>query len=135
MGPQGIQGAQGPQGISGATGPQGPAGPTGATGPQGPSWSITSSNFATSGNLNIVTTAPQTVVSLQKVWLAGGNNFGPSGIGYSLDTISNDHIDKRTNNTIRARFTNLGEFYWGALTTPYLGDMIGVTSSAAMPKQ
>ncbi|MBK8686141.1 MAG: hypothetical protein IPN26_14850 [Bacteroidetes bacterium] len=60
---------------------------------------------------------PQTVVSLQRVWLAGGNNFSTSGTGYSFGTISNDHIDVRTNNVIRGRFTNLGEFYWGALAT------------------
>jgi hypothetical protein len=132
-GPIGATGATGPQGPIGLTGATGPTGATGATGPQGPSWSITSANFANSGNLNIVTTAPQTVVSLQRVWLAGGNNFSTSGIGYSFGTISNDHIDIRTNNVIRGRFTNLGELYWGALTTPYLGDMIGVTSNAAMP--
>ena len=132
-GPIGATGATGPQGPIGLTGATGPTGATGATGPQGPSWSITSANFANSGNLNIVTTAPQTVVSLQRVWLAGGNNFSTSGIGYSFGTISNDHIDIRTNNVIRGRFTNLGELYWGALATPYLGDMIGVTSNAAMP--
>jgi hypothetical protein len=133
QGPIGLTGATGPQGPIGLTGATGPTGATGATGPQGPSWSITSANFANSGNLNIVTTAPQTVVSLQRVWLAGGNNFSTSGIGYSFGTISNDHIDIRTNNVIRGRFTNLGELYWGALATPYLGDMIGVTSNAAMP--
>jgi serine protease inhibitor len=43
-------------------------------------------------------------------WIVGGNNFGTTGANYKLGTISNDHVDFITNNIVRGRLSNLGEF-------------------------
>ncbi|MFN5030597.1 MAG: tail fiber domain-containing protein [Flavobacteriia bacterium] len=107
QGPIGLTGAQGPIGLTGATGPAGP------TGPQGPTWTITSDNFTAAGNLEIVTTYPQTVNSTNQAWLVGGNNFGTTATAYKLGTLSNDHVDFYTNNSARGRAVNTGEFIWG----------------------
>jgi hypothetical protein len=98
---------------------KGATGATGATGPQGPTWTITSDNFSAAGNLQIVTTYPQTVTSSNQAWLVGGNNFGTSATAYKLGTISNDHVDLLSNNTVRGRIVNTGEFIYG--NTAFVG--------------
>ena len=115
----GVDGAAGPQGPIGLTGATGPAGPAGPTGPQGPTWTITSDNFTAAGNLQIVTTYPQTVNSTNQAWLVGGNNFGTSATAYNFGTISNDHVDLLSNNTARGRIVNTGEFIYG--NTAFVG--------------
>jgi hypothetical protein len=147
-GPQGPIGLTGPAGATGATGPQGPigltgpAGATGATGPQGPigltgpagpTWTITSDNFTSAGNLQIITTAPQTVTSTNQAWLVGGNNFGTSGLPYKFGTISNDHVDLISNNLVRGRLSNLGEFFIGTTNTTLAGDLMNGVSNATFP--
>lgn len=88
----------------------------------GSTWNITSNNFTSAGNLQIITTAPQTVNSTNQAWLVGGNNFGTNGLPYKLGTISNDHVDFISNNTSRGRMLNTGELIWGA--TAFSGSSI-----------
>jgi len=138
-GPAGVAGAVGPQGPIGLTGPAGaagavgPQGPIGLTGPAGPTWTLTSDNFTAAGNLQIVTTLPQTVTSTNQAWLVGGNNFGTAALSYRLGTISNDHIDFVSNNLVRGRLSNLGEFFIGTTATALPGDLMNGVSNAAFP--
>lgn len=63
-------------------------------------------------------------------WIVGGNNFGTTGANYNLGTISNDHVDFITNNIVRGRLSNLGEFFIGTTATAAPGDlMIGVSNT------
>jgi hypothetical protein len=132
-GATGATGAQGPIGLTGATGPQGPIGLTGPAGPAGPTWTITSDNFTPAGNLQIITTAPQTVTSTNQAWLVGGNNFGTTALPYKLGTISNDHVDLISNNLVRGRLSNLGEFFIGTTTTALPGDLMNGVGNATFP--
>jgi hypothetical protein len=135
-GATGAAGTQGIQGVAGATGPagaQGLTGPTGASGPAGPAGtatSIISDNFQTDGTLSIVTSVPQTVNSTNKAFLQGGNtSISDLGIG----TNSNYSIDFRTNNLVRGRISNLGEFFIGATSTVMAGDLMNGVSNATFP--
>jgi len=142
QGPIGSTGATGATGPIGLTGPAGPAGSNGSTGPQGqigftgpagPTWQITSDNFTPAGNLQIVTTLPQTVTSTNQAWLVGGNNFGTVAQPYKLGTISNDHVEFTSNNVARGRMLNTGELIWGGTTfiAPSLaGDVVTAYKSA-----
>ena len=138
-GPQGPIGLTGPAGATGAIGAQGPigltgpTGATGATGPAGPTWTLTSDNFTAAGNLQIVTTLPQTVTSTNQAWLVGGNNFGTVAQPYRLGTISNDHVDLVSNNLVRGRLSNLGEFFIGTTATALPGDLMNGVSNATFP--
>jgi len=78
--------------------------------------------------------------SFSPVWIANGTISNTWGIqGNSLlstgtfGTTSNDHIDLITNNTLRGRLTNVGEFFIGTTNTAILGDMMGVVSNATFP--
>lgn len=66
-------------------------------------------------------------------WLVGGNNFGTSSVAYNFGTISNDHFDFITNNTVRGRVSNLGEFFIGTTNTALLGDLMNGVSNATFP--
>ncbi|NBV09338.1 MAG: hypothetical protein EBS09_09585 [Flavobacteriia bacterium] len=131
-GSTGATGAQGPIGLTGPAGATGPAGPTGATGAQGPSWSISSNNFSTDGTFSTVTTAPQTVNSSVKALLVGGNT---SISNLTAGTLSNYSFDIYANNSLRARFANTGEIFFGASSAQanFTGDLVGGVSSAALP--
>ena len=147
-GAQGPLGAQGPIGLTGFTGAQGPIGltgltgsvgatgaqgPIGLTGAAGPTWSLTSNNFTAAGNLQIVTTLPQTVTSTNQAWLVGGNNFATVGQPYRLGTISNDHVDLISNNLVRGRLSNLGELFIGTTNTILAGDLMNGVSNVTFP--
>jgi hypothetical protein len=129
-GAQGIQGLTGATGPAGAQGPQGLTGATGATGAAGTATSITSDNFLTDGTLSIVTSVPQTVNSINKSLLIGGNT---SASDLSFGTNNNYSIDFRTNNLVRGRISNLGEFFIGATSTVMAGDLMNGVSNATFP--
>ncbi|MCA6361799.1 MAG: collagen-like protein [Bacteroidetes bacterium] len=132
-GATGATGAAGANGATGATGVAGPAGAngaTGATGATGPSWTITSDNFNANGTLSIVTTIPSTITSSNAAWLVGGNQLAATG---NLGTTSNNHIDLISNNLVRGRLSNLGEFFIGTTNTVIAGDLMNGVSNAAFP--
>ena len=61
-------------------------------------------------------------------WLVGGNTLGATG---NLGTISNNHVDLITNNIVRGRLSNLGEFFIGTTNTVIAGDLCNAVSNAA----
>lgn len=63
-------------------------------------------------------------------WSTLGNNLLATG---RLGTNSNTHIDLATNNTVRGRLTNLGEFFIGATNTTIPGDLMGAVGNATFP--
>jgi hypothetical protein len=133
QGPLGAQGPIGLTGLTGSVGATGAQGPIGLTGAAGPTWSLTSNNFTAAGNLQIVTTLPQTVTSTNQAWLAGGNNFATVGQPYRLGTISNDHVDLISNNLVRGRLSNLGELFIGTTNTILAGDLMNGVSNVTFP--
>lgn len=68
--------------------------------------------------------------SANNTWATGGNQLSATG---NFGTTSNNHIDIVTNNIVRGRFTNLGEFFIGATNTAITGDLFGSVSNAAFP--
>ena len=65
-------------------------------------------------------------------WTVGGNTF-TGGSSYILGTISNDHVDLFSNNLVRGRLSNLGEFFIGTTATAMPGDLMNSVGSAAFP--
>lgn len=65
-----------------------------------------------------------------EAWKPGGNSLFTTG---SLGTISNNHVDLITNNIVRGRLTNLGEFVIGATNTTVVGDLMAAVSNATFP--
>ncbi|MEI2738101.1 MAG: hypothetical protein V9F01_04900 [Chitinophagaceae bacterium] len=63
-------------------------------------------------------------------WNIAGNSLLATG---RLGTNSNNHVDLATNNTVRGRLTNLGEFFIGATNTVVTGDLMGAVSNATFP--
>jgi hypothetical protein len=63
-------------------------------------------------------------------WTIFGNSLLASG---TLGTTSNNHIDLMTNNTIRGRLSNQGEFFIGTTNTTIPGDLMSVVSNTAYP--
>jgi hypothetical protein len=63
-------------------------------------------------------------------WKSGGNMLTATG---SLGTLSNNHVDLITNNLVRGRLTNLGEFFIGATNTVIPGDLVGGVSNSTFP--
>ena len=108
QGIQGLTGAQGIQGLQGIQGIQGSTGIQGITGPTGPTWTITSDNFNTAGQLQIVTTLPSTITSTNSAWLTTGNT-GTTAPGNFIGTIDNNPWCIKTNSIERMRVLNTGE--------------------------
>jgi hypothetical protein len=134
-GANGSDGATGPQGPAGATGVAGPAGATGATGPAGPTWTITTDNFNTDGTLAIVTSIPSTITSTNAAWICSPTTAGTNattGLRY-LGTSTNQHMDLVSNNIVRGRLSNLGEFFIGTTTTALAGDLVNGVSNVTFP--
>ncbi len=135
-GPAGPQGPIGLTGATGATGPAGPQGPigltgdTGATGPAGPTWSINSLTYNANGTLSIATSQPSTISTAGSAWLVGGNTLANTG---NLGTVSNNHVDLMSNNIVRGRLSNLGEFFIGTTNTTLAGDLLNGVSNATFP--
>jgi hypothetical protein len=63
-------------------------------------------------------------------WLVGGNSLAATG---SLGTISNNHVDLITNNVVRGRLSNLGEFFIGTTNTVLAGDLMNGVGNATFP--
>jgi hypothetical protein len=55
-----------------------------------------------------------------------------SAVGY-LGTSTNQSMDLVTNNVVRGRLSNAGEFTFGATTTATVGDLMGAVSNASFP--
>lgn len=63
-------------------------------------------------------------------WLVGGNTLaGTSNLG----SISNHHVDLITNNVVRGRLSNLGEFFIGTTNTVIAGDLMNGVSNVTFP--
>ncbi len=135
-GATGATGPAGPTGLTGVTGSTGPAGPTGltgatgATGATGPTWSISSLAFNSSGTISVATSQPATVTTVGSSWLVGGNAL--SAIG-NFGTTTNNHIDLISNNIVRGRLSNLGEFFIGTTNTSLPGDLMNGVGNATFP--
>lgn len=135
QGPTGVAGAtgaQGPTGNTGAAGPTGAAGAAGATGPTGPTWTLTTPTFNANGTLTVNGTAGSggPVTTTTQAWLVGGNSLAATG---ALGTISNNHVDLISNNIVRGRLSNLGEFFIGTTNTTLAGDLMNAVSNATFP--
>lgn len=63
-------------------------------------------------------------------WSVGGNSLLATG---NFGTTSNNHIDLMTNNIVRGRLSNLGEFLIGTTNTTIPGDLMGVVGNATFP--
>ena len=129
-GADGIDGAPGVNGINGADGVDGINGIDGATGATGPNWSINSMTYNPNGTLTVNTSQPAAVSTTGSAWLIGGNALTGTG---NLGTTSNNHIDLISNNIVRGRLSNLGEFFIGTTNTTLAGDLVNGVSNAVFP--
>jgi len=139
-GPSGATGATGltgPAGATGLTGPAGPAGATGATGPAGPTWTLTTPTVNPTGTLTINATSGSgaPVSTLGQYWIAAPNTAGTNALTATgfLGTSTNQHMDLVSNNLVRGRLSNLGEFFIGTTTTALAGDLMNGVSNATFP--
>jgi hypothetical protein len=62
--------------------------------------------------------------------LVGGNTLANTG---NLGTVSNNHVDLMSNNIVRGRLSNLGEFFIGTTNTTLAGDLLNGVSNATFP--
>jgi hypothetical protein len=60
----------------------------------------------------------------------GGNTLAATG---AFGTISNNHVDLISNNLVRGRLSNLGEFFIGTTNTTLPGDLMNGVSNATFP--
>jgi YD repeat-containing protein len=97
-----------------------------------PSGANTAVTYNANGSLSVIDGAG-TQTSAGRAWLAGGNHFGTTGSAYNFGTISNDHVNLATNNTVQGRLTSSGEFFIGATSAPVPGDRSSFVSSATSP--
>jgi hypothetical protein len=76
--------------------------------------------------------APSWVASgaANNTWATLGNSLLATG---TLGTTSNNHIDLMTNNIVRGRLTNLGEFFIGTTNTAIAGDLMSAVSNTTFP--
>lgn len=63
-------------------------------------------------------------------WLVGGNAITATG---NFGTTTNQHVDFISNNVVRGRLSNLGEFFIGTTNTVITGDLMNGVSNAAFP--
>jgi hypothetical protein len=136
-GPQGPIGLTGPTGVTGPQGPIGLTGPTGATGLTGPTWNLTTPTVNPTGTLTINATAGSgaPVTTLGQYWIAASNTAGTNTLtarGF-LGTSTNQHMDLVSNNIVRGRLSNLGEFFIGTTNTTLTGDLMNGVSNAVFP--
>lgn len=122
-------GPAGPAGPQGVAGPQGPQGPQGPAGTNGNSWTLSTPSFNTSGQLVVNGTLGSggPVTTSSAAWLTGGNALTATG---SLGTSSNNHLDLVTNGLARGRFTNGGQFVYGATTPPFANELASFVANA-----
>ena len=133
-GPTGLTGATGPAGANGATGP---TGANGATGPTGPTWTLTTPTVNASGTLTVNGTAGSggPVTTVGQFWIAAPNTAGTNALTATgfLGTSTNQHMDLVSNNIVRGRLSNLGEFFIGTTVTALPGDLVNGVSNATFP--
>ncbi|HRD08585.1 MAG TPA: hypothetical protein PK037_13485, partial [Saprospiraceae bacterium] len=63
-------------------------------------------------------------------WAIGGNTLNATG---AFGSKSNNHVDFLSNNVVRGRLTNLGEFFVGATNTTIAGDLLGAVGNSTFP--
>ena len=133
----GPAGPQGPIGLSGPAGPQGPIGLTGPAGPTGTSWTLVTPTVNPTGTLTVNGTAGSggPVTTLGQYWIAAPNTAGTNALTATgfLGTSTNQHMDLVSNNLVRGRLSNLGEFFIGTTTTALAGDLMNGVSNASFP--
>ncbi len=102
-----------------------------------PATSLLVYNTATAGTgVNAVTpgyyywNGTQWVRMATDAWLVGGNTLSATG---KLGTISNNHVDLISNNQVRGRLSNLGEFFIGTTATVLTGDLMNGQGNATFP--
>ena len=142
-GPAGPAGPAGATGLTGPAGPAGPAGATGLTGPAGPAgaagttWTLTTPTVNPTGTLTVNGTAGSggPVTTLGQYWIAAPNTAGTNALTATgfLGTSTNQHMDLVSNNLVRGRLSNLGEFFIGTTTTALPGDLMNGLSNATFP--
>jgi len=131
-GAAGANGATGPTGLTGAAGPTGAAGAAGPTGPTGPTWTLASVTYNANGTVTVNGTAGSggPISSANAAWLVGGNTLAGTGI---FGTLSNNHVDFYSNNLVRGRLSNLGEFFIGTTNTVLAGDLMNGVGNVTFP--
>lgn len=132
VGSTGATGANGTTGATGIAGTTGATGANGTTGATGPSWTLTTPTYNASGTLTVNGTAGSggPVTTTLQAWLVGGNSLAATG---ALGTVSNNHVDLISNNLVRGRLSNLGEFFIGTTATTLAGDLMNGVSNATFP--
>ncbi|MGL4596233.1 MAG: hypothetical protein ACRCYO_01820, partial [Bacteroidia bacterium] len=136
-GANGATGAAGPTGAAGANGATGAAGAAGATGPTGPTWTLTTPTLNANGTITINGTAGSggPVTTTTQAWICAPNTAGTNSLlatGF-LGTTSNNHMDIVSNNVVRGRLSNLGEFFIGATNTVIAGDLMNGVGNTTFP--
>jgi hypothetical protein len=114
-GTNGINGTNGTTGATGAAGTNGTNGTNGATGATGPTWTISTDNFNADGSLAVVTSIPSTITSTNAAWLCAATTAttnATAGLRF-FGTSTSQHVDFVSNNAVRGRMMNTGEFIWG----------------------
>ncbi|TND07509.1 MAG: hypothetical protein FD123_3061 [Bacteroidetes bacterium] len=136
-GTNGATGATGAAGANGATGATGAAGAAGATGPTGPTWTLTTPTVNASGTLTVNGTAGSggPVTTAGQFWICSPNTAGTNSLTATgfLGTSSNNHMDLVSNNVVRGRLSNLGEFFIGTTNTVLAGDLMNGVGNATFP--
>lgn len=71
-------------------------------------------------------------------WRVGASTAGTNAIGAAASigyfgTNTNSHVDLVTNNLVRGRLTNLGEFFIGTTNTALGGDLMAAVGNATFP--
>jgi hypothetical protein len=98
-------------------------------------WTITSNNFNNTGTQSIVTSIPSTITSARAAWLVGTNTATTNAntVTGFLGTSTNQHIDLVSNNLVRGRLSNLGEFFIGTTNTVLAGDLMNGVGNVVFP--
>jgi len=128
----GITGLTGVTGVTGVTGLTGVTGITGLTGATGPTCVITAFDFNTVGSA-YVTSCSGTLTTTRNAWLTTLNTGLTNGVNNRLGTTDNIHVDLYSNNLVRGRLSNLGEFFIGTTATAMAGDLMNGVSNVTFP--
>jgi hypothetical protein len=75
------------------------------------------------------------VTTLGQYWIAAPNTAGTNALTATgfLGTSTSQHMDLVSNNIVRGRLSNLGEFFIGTTTTALPGDLMNGLSNATFP--
>ena len=105
--------------------------------PQGTTWTLTTPTVNPTGTLTVNGTAGSggPVTTLGQYWIAAPNTAGTNALTATgfLGTSTNQHMDLVSNNLVRGRLSNLGEFFIGTTNTVLAGDLMNGVSNAAFP--